>query len=149
MHPHRKAPALIACVVAVPLAVGLQRTDGEHKPAPVRDGALIHVSKGREDLHAAAMALKMANLMAADRDVMVYCDLRGIDAVLRDVPDLAFPAIDSSRADQVAAQQIGAGLGMPIVSQGVEPDRRRPHAGRAHGRQGDSLHLHERRRFDD
>ena len=98
MNSYQKILALVVCMAALPLAVGLQRAADQPKPAPAQDGVLIHLSKGAADPHAVAMALKMANLMAADRDVLVYCDLQGISIVLKDGPDIAFPTFDSSRA---------------------------------------------------
>jgi predicted peroxiredoxin len=41
------------------------------------------------------MALRMAELMAADRDVLVYFDIKGIEVVLADAPEIehaTFPA---------------------------------------------------------
>lgn len=58
--------------------------------ANVRDGVFIHVSHGPEDPHRLLMALRMAEIMADDRDVLVYFDIRGIDAVLQDAADVAF-----------------------------------------------------------
>lgn len=98
MKPHRKALALLASLTAVALATGCQSTGARSNLAPVCDGVFIHLSKGPEDPHAVAMALKMANLMAVDRDVLVYCDLKGINAVLKDAPDITFPTFDSSHA---------------------------------------------------
>ena len=61
-----------------------------------RDGVFIHVSHGPEDAHRVLMALKMAELMAADHDVLVYLDIHGIDAVLADAPDIEFSHFPSS-----------------------------------------------------
>jgi predicted peroxiredoxin len=44
------------------------------------------------------MALKMASLMSTDRDVLVYVDLKGVETVVKDAPDLTFPSFESSRA---------------------------------------------------
>lgn len=97
MNPHRRTLVLLACLAAVPLTVGCGSTGAHSSLAPVRDGVFIHLTKGPEDPHAVAMALKMANLMAADRDVLVYCDLKGINTVLKDAPDITFTSFDSSR----------------------------------------------------
>jgi len=108
MSSHWKVLALSACVIAVSLAFGFQSTGDRPNPGPARDGVLIHLSKGTEDPHAVLMALKMANLMAADRDVLVYCDLKGISTVLKDAPDVTFPTFESSRT------QIKALLGKSV-----------------------------------
>ncbi len=88
---------LVTTVGLLAGAVGCQSTSAHSWPGEVRDGVFIHLSKGPEDPHAVSMALKMANLMAADRDVLVYCDLKGINAVLKDAPDTQFPTFDGSR----------------------------------------------------
>jgi predicted peroxiredoxin len=54
------------------------------------------------------MALSMANMMADDHDVLVYFDISGVDAVLKDSPDITFAhfpslqnALTSLRAKKV------------------------------------------------
>lgn len=75
---------------------------GEVAPAgsgeKVRDGVFIHVSRGPEDPHRLLMALRMAEIMADDRDVLVYFDIHGIDAVLKDAPDVQFEPFPSLAA---------------------------------------------------
>jgi predicted peroxiredoxin len=88
---------LSAFLAVVPLAVGCHSTGAHASLASVREGVFIHLTKGPEDPHAVAMALKMANLMAADRDALVYCDLKGINTVLKDAPDISFTSFDPSR----------------------------------------------------
>lgn len=64
---------------------------------PPRDGVFVHISKAQADPHAVLMGLKMANLMAADHDVLVYFDLAGVEVVLKDAPDLTFRTFDSAQ----------------------------------------------------
>jgi predicted peroxiredoxin len=63
-----------------------------------RDGVFIHLHSGPQDPHAVVMALRMAQLMSAERDVLVYCDLNGINVVLAESPDITYPTFESSRA---------------------------------------------------
>ncbi len=94
-----------ACAQAVPPA----------QPDPVeppRDGVFIHISHGPEDAHRVLMALKMAELMAADRDVLVYLDIHGIEIVLADAPDIEFSHFPSSRAQIARLLE----LGVPIYA---------------------------------
>ncbi len=79
-------------------AGGCRSTDARPAAGSARDGVFIHLTRGPDDPHAVAMALKMANLMAADRDVLVYCDLKGILTVLKDAPDIGFAGFESSHA---------------------------------------------------
>ena len=53
----------------------------------VRDGVFVHISHGSDDPHRLLMALNMAKIMADDHDVLVYIDIKGVDAVLKDSPD--------------------------------------------------------------
>ena len=55
-----------------------------------RDGVFIHVCHGTDDAHHVVMALQMAQIMQEQRDVLVYFDTRGIDACLKNVPDIRY-----------------------------------------------------------
>jgi predicted peroxiredoxin len=68
------------------------------KPPP-RDGVFVHLSHGPEDPHRVVMALRMAELMSADRDVLVYFDIEGIRVVLKDAPDVSHGEFPSSRTE--------------------------------------------------
>jgi predicted peroxiredoxin len=70
--------------------------------AAARDGAFIHISHGTDDPHRVAMALQMAALMAEERDVLVYFDIRGIEVVLKDAPNITYSHFPGSR------EQLGA-----------------------------------------
>ena len=77
---------------------------GCHEPTPkmqsagdVRDGVFIHINHGEDDPHACTMALKMASLMSADKDVLVYFDVKGVGVVLKDAKDLQRAPFESSK----------------------------------------------------
>ena len=63
-----------------------------------RDGIFIHVSHGTDDPHRVAMALRMAEIMKEQRDVLVYFDIKGIDACLKNAPDIQLTRMPSSKA---------------------------------------------------
>ena len=63
----------------------------------LRDGVFIHISHGSDDPHRLLMALNMAMLMSADHDVLVYLDIKGVDAVLKDSPDISYSHFPSSK----------------------------------------------------
>jgi predicted peroxiredoxin len=67
-----------------------------------RDGIFIHITHGTDDPHRVAMALNMAVMMSNDYDVLVYLDIKGIEVVLKDAPDIAYAHFPGSRA-QLAA----------------------------------------------
>ncbi len=53
----------------------------EEKPS---DGIFIHLSHGPEDPHRVLMALRMAEIMSEDKDVLVYLDIKAVHVVLKD-----------------------------------------------------------------
>lgn len=91
--------ALLRCAITIGLLiplVGGQLVRAEE--ATPRDGVFLHISHGAEDAHRVLMALSMAEMMAGSRDVLVYFDIRGIEVVLADAPDLSFSHFPSSKA---------------------------------------------------
>jgi predicted peroxiredoxin len=66
-------------------------------PEP-RDGVFIHVTHGTDDPHRVAMALRMAEIMQEQRDVLLYFDIKGIDVCLKDTPDIQLTRMPSSKA---------------------------------------------------
>lgn len=63
-----------------------------------RDGVFIHISHGTDDPHRLLMALSMATMMAEDHDVLVYFDIKAVNAVLKDSPDVSFSHFATSKA---------------------------------------------------
>ena len=83
------------CIIVL-LIWGCQSKETE-MAAPVKDGVLIHVSNGANDPHRVLMALKMAEIMAEDKDVLIYFDIKGVEVVLKDAVDLQFSHFPSSQ----------------------------------------------------
>ncbi len=61
-----------------------------------RDGVFIHLTCGPEDAHRVLMAMKMAEVMSADKDVLMYLDIEAVHLVVRDAPDVAMEGFTSS-----------------------------------------------------
>jgi predicted peroxiredoxin len=59
-----------------------------------RDGVFIHITEGYNDPHRVLMPLKMANMMAMDKDVLVYLDIKAVDLVLKTSPDMEYADFD-------------------------------------------------------
>ncbi len=100
-------------VLALIIAVGCGQAAPPSEPSPVeppRDGVFIHISHGPEDAHRVLMALKMAELMAADRDVLVYLDIHGIEVVLADAPDIEYSHFPSSHTQLSRLLELGVPL---------------------------------------
>jgi predicted peroxiredoxin len=68
----------------------------------VRDGVFVHISHGKDDPHRLLMALNMANIMADEHDVLVYFDINGVNAVLKDSEDIVFAHFPSSKTSLAA-----------------------------------------------
>jgi predicted peroxiredoxin len=66
--------------------------------AETRDGVFIHISHGPEDPHRVLMALRMAEMMSEDRDVLVYFDIKAVELVLKDAPDVKFREFPTAHA---------------------------------------------------
>ena len=62
-----------------------------------RDGVFYHISSGTDDPHRVVMALKQAVMMAEDKDVIVYFDIKGIEVVLNDANDISYPTFPTSK----------------------------------------------------
>lgn len=77
---------------------------------PPQDGVFLHISNGPDNPHRVLMALKMAELMAADKDVLVYFDIKGIEVVLADAQDISYTEFPSSKAQLAALIELGVPL---------------------------------------
>ena len=92
--------ALITLMTGIAILASLgcapaEQTVEEPVPEAPRDGIFIHLSHGPEEPHRVLMALRMAELMAADKDVLVYLDITGIEVVLagaEPIEHATFPA---------------------------------------------------------
>jgi len=65
-------------------------------PAPVKDGVFVHITSGPDDPHRVLMGLMMANKMSESQDVILYFDIKGIEVVLKDAPDITYAHFPSS-----------------------------------------------------
>jgi len=85
----------IALIVAGLAALSVVAQSDEQPP--VRDGVFVHISHGTDNPHRVLMGLRMAELMSAEHDVLVYFDITGVEVVLKDAPDMQFMDFPSSR----------------------------------------------------
>jgi predicted peroxiredoxin len=90
------APVLIL-IMSLMYVTYSQQSDISTKQEEVKDGVFIHISHGSEDPHRMLMGLTMAERMSADKDVIIYIDITGVDAVLKDSPDLTLEPFTSSK----------------------------------------------------
>ena len=103
------APLLALFVALCLLAACQPATPPDLTPAePPTDGLFVHIKSGPDDAHSVLMGLRMAQIMVPDRDVLVYFDVKGIEAVLEASPDMAMEPFGSAR-----------GIIADLVSQGA------------------------------
>lgn len=96
---------------------------------PARDGVFIHVTAGPDQPHRLLMPLKMAEMMAADHEVLVYFDIDGVLAVVKDAPDASLEPFPSLHAELNALADAGVTLlACPTCMKvaGKTPDDLRP-----------------------
>jgi predicted peroxiredoxin len=72
------------------------KADNSAVEVPVRDGVFIHITECYDDPHRALMPLKMATMMAADKDVLVYMDIHAVHLLTKDSKDLIFADFESA-----------------------------------------------------
>jgi predicted peroxiredoxin len=91
----------------IPMACG-QLVQAEEKGP--RDGVFLHISHGVDKPHRVLMALHMAELMAESRDVLVYFDIKGIEVVVKDAPDLTYSHFPASKTQLAKLIEMGIGV---------------------------------------
>ncbi|MFW5819983.1 MAG: DsrE family protein [Bacteroidota bacterium] len=77
------------CFSCAPEAGESNDSQPETLQEEIKDGVFIHLSHGPEDPHRVLMALRMAEMMSEDKDVMVYFDIEGVHVVLEDSENLS------------------------------------------------------------
>lgn len=89
----------VACVGLAGVALpGCRTSDATSRSTASTDGMMIHIRSGPDRAHDVLMALRMAQMMAADRPVLVYVDVDGIGVVTRNAPELQMAPFGSSKA---------------------------------------------------
>jgi predicted peroxiredoxin len=86
------------------------RTSVENQAEPATDGVFIHISEGYDDAHRALMPLKMATIMADDKDVLIYIDIHAVNMLVKGSEDLTHDGFES--AHTYIKQLLGMGVGI-------------------------------------
>jgi len=75
----------------------------------IRDGVFIHITESYNDPHRVLMPLKMATMMAKDKDVVVYMDIHAVELLVKGAKDLKFDDFESFQTyiKQLVEQKIG------------------------------------------
>lgn len=70
----------------------VQTSQDVQKP---RDGVFIHITESYNDPHKVLMPMKMAVMMAEDKDVLVYMDISAVELLVKDAKDLKYKDFDT------------------------------------------------------
>jgi predicted peroxiredoxin len=88
---------VLILVISISFIAHAQQNESKAMQEEINDGVFIHISHGTDDAHRFLMGLTMAERMSADKDVILYIDITGIDVVLKDSPDLTLEPFASSK----------------------------------------------------
>jgi len=74
-----------------------------------KDGVFIHITESYNDPHRVLMPLKMAVMMADDKDVLVYMDIHAVELLVKGAKDLNFADFESFQTyiKQLAEKNVG------------------------------------------
>jgi predicted peroxiredoxin len=92
-----KKIAIVLGIIALCFAFFQGNSEASGTDVTVKDGVFIHISHGYDDPHRVLMALKMAEIMSEDKDVLLYFDIRGIEVVLKDSMDITHAHFPGSK----------------------------------------------------
>jgi predicted peroxiredoxin len=65
---------------------------------PVRDGVFIHITESYNDPHRVLMPLKMALMMAKDKDVLVYMDIHAVELLVKNAKAMNYADFESAQS---------------------------------------------------
>lgn len=106
------AATLVAAIFLACTAGPQPEAENTTAAEPYDDGVFLHVSSGPENAHRVLMAMKMAELMAADKDVLMYFDIEGVHVLLKDGPNVENDGFASSHEQLAKLLE----LGVPIYA---------------------------------
>jgi predicted peroxiredoxin len=92
-----KKITMILALIALSLTLFQGAGEAAGSEASVKDGVFIHISSGPDYPQRVLMALKMAEIMSADKDVLVYFDIKGVEVVLKESQDITCTQFPSSK----------------------------------------------------
>jgi predicted peroxiredoxin len=74
-----------------------------------KDGVFIHITESYNNPHKVLMPLKMANMMAMDKDVLVYMDIKAVELLVKGAKDLNYVDFQSCQTliKSLIAKKVG------------------------------------------
>ena len=85
-------------------------TDQNHVIGKAKDGVFIHITSGYDNPHRVLMPMKMATMMAKDKDVLVYMDIDAVELATEDAKELTHAGFDSFRVYLNKLIEMGVGV---------------------------------------
>jgi predicted peroxiredoxin len=75
----------------------------------VKDGVFVHITESYNDPHRVLMPLKMAVMMAKDKDVLIYMDIHAVELLVKGAKDLNYEDFESFQTyiKQLADKNVG------------------------------------------
>ena len=95
----KKSFLIIMCIILVTWSCSNTGTSSQTEVTPgqnVRDGVFIHITQCYDDPHSVLMPLKMATIMAEDKDVLVYMDIHAVHLLVKNAEDIEFADFESA-----------------------------------------------------
>ncbi|MEZ5069923.1 MAG: DsrE family protein [Bacteroidales bacterium] len=86
-----------------------QTTPAAEVEAPT-DGIFIHITEGYNDAHRVLMPMKMATLMAPDKDVLLYLDIHAVELLVKGAKDLEMEGFESFQTYVRTLLEMGVGI---------------------------------------
>jgi predicted peroxiredoxin len=75
-----------------------------------RDGVFIHITESYDNPHRLLMPLKMATIMAKDKDVLIYMDIEAVKILVKGALDITHPEFESAHTYIKQLSSMGVGI---------------------------------------
>lgn len=75
-----------------------------------RDGVFIHITESYNDPHRLLMPLKMATMMAEDKDVLIYMDIDAVKILVKGAIDITHKDFESALTYIQKLSSMGVGI---------------------------------------
>jgi predicted peroxiredoxin len=78
------------------IAVSCVNVSNHDEKSLEKDGVFIHITESYGDAHRVLMPLKMAVMMAEDKDVIVYLDIHAVEFLVKGAEDISLEGFESA-----------------------------------------------------
>jgi predicted peroxiredoxin len=75
-----------------------------------RDGVFIHITECYNDPHRVLMPLKMATIMAPDKDVLVYMDIHAVELLVKGAKDIEYADFETAHSYLKKLNEMNVGI---------------------------------------